>query len=141
MNTSTSAINFAKNQINDAGKNDSGAFHPPKNSVTASPLTANIPKYSPMKNTAYLKPEYSVMNPPMISDSPSGRSNGDRFVSAIAATINNTNPARPQGVKTFHFGKIHSQASCRSTIAERDIVPEIITTDNEATTKGISKLI
>ena len=36
-----------------------GACQPPRNNVMARPLTANMPMYSPRKNSANLKPEYS----------------------------------------------------------------------------------
>ncbi len=39
---------------------DSGDVHPPRNSVMPRPLMANIPRYSPRKNSANLKPEYSL---------------------------------------------------------------------------------
>ena len=39
-------------------------------------------EYSARKNRANIPPEYSTLNPDTSSDSPSGRSNGARFVSA-----------------------------------------------------------
>src|SRR5439155_941810 len=95
---------FRKNQSHDGtqSKNVNGASQPPKNSVMPRLLTANRPKYSPMKNIAYLKPEYSIKYPAIISDSPSGRSNGVRFASAVAAMKKSTKPANPQGVRTCH---------------------------------------
>src|SRR5438132_13924734 len=80
------------------------ACHPPRNRVKASPLTANIPKYSAMKNVAYLNPEYSVMCPATISDSPSGTSNGVRFDSTRPETKNKMNAAAPHGVVTNQCG-------------------------------------
>src|SRR3982751_5454537 len=100
-------LSLAKNQMYE-GTNSSilrGACHPPKNRVTASPLTANIPRYSAMKKVAYLNPEYSVICPATISDSPSGTSNGVRFDSTSPATKNRMKAAAPQGVKTNHRGK------------------------------------
>ena len=38
----------------------SGACQPPRNSVMPRPLMANMPRYSPRKNSANLNPEYSV---------------------------------------------------------------------------------
>jgi hypothetical protein len=61
------------------------------------PLSAHIPKYSAMKKSAYLKPEYSVRCPAISSLSASGRSKGDRLDSARAATMKMTKPAKPQG--------------------------------------------
>src|SRR6266481_8860759 len=101
-----SAISLPKNQSQDGSQssNASGAVHPPKNKVIAMPLTANMPRYSARKKSANLKPEYSMKYPAMISDSPSGRSNGERFDSAMAAIRNRTNPAKPHGVKTCQCG-------------------------------------
>src|SRR3954464_6492885 len=99
-------LSFAKNQMYE-GTNSStrrGACHPPKNRVTASPLTANIPRYSAMKNVAYLKPEYSVICPATISDSPSGTSNGVRFDSTSPEMKNKMKAVAPQGVSTNQFG-------------------------------------
>src|SRR5919201_692062 len=85
-------------------RNGSGACQPPRNTVTPNPLTANMPMYSAMKNVAYLKPEYSVMCPATISDSPSGTSNGVRFDSTRPETKNKMNATAPQGVKTNQRG-------------------------------------
>src|SRR5246127_3177359 len=65
---------------------------------------ANIPKYSAMKKVAYLNPEYSVMCPATLSDSPSGTSNGGRFDSTRPETKNRMNAAAPHGVKTIQRG-------------------------------------
>ena len=81
-----------------------GACQPPRNSVTPNPLMANIPMYSAMKNVAYLKPEYSVMCPATISDSPSGTSNGVRLDSTRPETKNKMNAAAPHGVTTNQCG-------------------------------------
>src|ERR1700728_1100998 len=104
MNKKISAPNFAPNQSHDGAHSSqlNGACHPPKNKVTAMAVMANNPRYSPRKNRAYLKPEYSVKKPAMISDSPSGKSKGERLDSAAAAMRNNSSPANPHGVNTFH---------------------------------------
>ncbi len=81
-----------------------GACQPPRNNVTARPLTANIPKYSAMKNKAYLNPEYSVMCPATISDSPSGTSKGVRLDSTRLETKNKRNAVAPHGVVTNQCG-------------------------------------
>src|SRR5438046_6273859 len=81
-----------------------GACQPPRKSVTASPLIANIPKYSARKKVAYLKPEYSVMWPATISDSPSGTSNGVRFDSTKPETKTSRKEAAPNGVKQNQWG-------------------------------------
>src|SRR5919201_2973746 len=81
-----------------------GACQPPRNNVVANPVIANIPMYSARKKVAYLKPEYSVMCPATISDSPSGTSNGVRFDSTRPDTKNKMNAVAPHGVKTNHRG-------------------------------------
>ena len=60
INITIIARSFAKNQRYDGTqvKNDNGAVHPPRNSVIAKPLMANMPRYSPRKNKANLNPEY-----------------------------------------------------------------------------------
>src|SRR4051795_309035 len=102
----SSAPSLAKNQSHDGtiSRNGSGACQPPRNKVTASPLTANMPKYSARKKIAYLNPEYSVMWPATISDSPSGMSNGVRFDSTSPETKKRTKAAAPHGVKTNQRG-------------------------------------
>src|ERR1700716_1770229 len=106
-----------------------GACQPPRKSVTASPLMANIPKYSARKKVAYLNPEYSVMCPATISDSPSGTSNGVRFDSTRPETKNKRNAAAPHGVKTNQRGaKPCEYPACASTIASAESDPTIITT-------------
>src|ERR1700676_4789972 len=64
------------------GKGDS---QPPKKRIVARHETVIMLAYSPMKNIANLKLEYSVWKPATSSDSASGRSNGTRLVSATAA--------------------------------------------------------
>src|SRR5262245_55921628 len=98
------AISFQKNQSHDGTQSShvNGANQPPRNKVMPSPHKAKRPRYSPRKNSANLKPEYSVKYPAMISDSASGRSNGARFASAAAAIRNRMNPKTPHGVKRFH---------------------------------------
>ena len=64
-----------------------GPFQPPQNRIAPKSANRNIAQYSPMKNIAQRKPEYSVMKPATSSLSASGRSNGARFVPAVAQTI------------------------------------------------------
>src|SRR4029453_11221412 len=106
MKTKSNTDNLAKNQTNDGMKpsHGRGACQPPRNKVTARPLTANIPRYSAMKKVAYLKPEYSVMWPATISDSPSGTSNGVRFDSTRPETKNKMKAVKPHGVRTNQCG-------------------------------------
>ena len=62
MKTKIEVITFPKNQIHDGThvRNENGADQPPRNSVVPSPEIENIARYSPRKNSANLKPEYSV---------------------------------------------------------------------------------
>src|SRR5256886_17248535 len=96
---------------------DTGECQPPRNSVAASPVMANIPMYSAMKKVAYLKPEYSVMWPATISDSPSGTLNGVRFDSTRPDTKNKMNAVAPHGVKKNKRSTKHNvYPSCATTI-------------------------
>src|SRR5437667_9902698 len=63
-----------------------GACQPPKNITTVSALIRIMFMYSARKNSAKLIPEYSIMCPATISDSPSTTSNGARLVSASPLT-------------------------------------------------------
>ena len=65
-----------------------GISQPPKNSVAVRPLTVAMLAYSAMKNIENFMPLYSVWYPATSSDSASGKSNGNRLVSAKAATRN-----------------------------------------------------
>src|SRR6266513_6494554 len=116
-----------------------GACQPPRNSVTPKPLMANIPRYSAMKNVAYLNPEYSVMCPATISDSPSGTSNGVRLDSTRPETKNNMNAAAPHGVKTNQRGTTPSVYSpCAKTILSGISEPTTITTGSTVMISGNS---
>ena len=59
-----------------------GGSQPPRNRITASIETRIMLAYSARKNIANDMPEYSIMWPATISDSPSTTSNGWRLVSA-----------------------------------------------------------
>src|ERR1041384_6206150 len=120
MKTKIRMPNFAKNQSQEGtnSRKGSGACQPPRKRVTARPLTANIPRYSPRKKMAYLKPEYSVIWPATISDSPSGTSKGVRFDSTRPETKKRINAVAPQGVKTNQRGTMPSEKPpCAATIA------------------------
>src|SRR3954471_16009632 len=67
-------------QVN--GANVNGACQPPKNMSAVSALIRSMFMYSARKNMAKVMPEYSIMWPATISDSPSTTSNGARLVSA-----------------------------------------------------------
>src|SRR5919198_254270 len=68
-----------------------GRSQPPQKSVTATPATTKMLAYSARKYSDHRNPLYSVWKPATISDSASGRSNGARLVSAVAAIIYTTN--------------------------------------------------
>src|SRR5580700_7584399 len=76
MKTKMENMTLPKNQNHEGTKlrNEKGADPPPRNSVVPSPEMENMARYSPRKNSANLKPEYSVWYPATSSDSPSGRS-------------------------------------------------------------------
>src|SRR5512133_3671676 len=63
-------------------RNSNGGRQPTRNMVTARMDTSHMFAYSARKNIAKLMPEYSIMWPATISDSPSTTSNGARLVSA-----------------------------------------------------------
>src|SRR5215469_3513847 len=62
MRMAISTRSLAKNQKYEGTqmRKEKGEFQPPRKSVMASPQIANIPMYSPRKNRANLKPEYSM---------------------------------------------------------------------------------
>src|ERR1700689_4910961 len=68
-----------------------GASQPPRNNIVVVALRSIMLAYSPRKKSAKLIDEYSVLKPPTSSDSPSGRSNGWRLVSASAEIKNTMN--------------------------------------------------
>src|SRR5438132_14106093 len=63
-----------------------GACQPPKNITAHSALISHMFMYSAMKKSAKVIPEYSIMWPATISDSPSTTSKGARLVSATPET-------------------------------------------------------
>src|SRR3984885_207290 len=67
-----------------------GGSHPPRNSMVVRAQIMNMLAYSPSMNSAKVIAEYSVLKPPTSSDSPSGRSNGGRLVSARPEMKNTT---------------------------------------------------
>src|SRR5437867_10156205 len=141
MKRKISAKSLRKNQSHDGtqSKNANGASQPPRNSVMPRLLMANRPRYSPIKNSAYLKPEYSIRYPAIISDSPSGISKGVRLDSAVAAIMKRMNPAKPHGVNTCQSCRNPKTTDdCFSTIVTRDNEPVIITTVREEMTSGNS---
>src|SRR3984957_1563667 len=87
-------------QVN--GSTPNGASQPPRNRIVVIALMRIMLAYSPRKNSAKLIDEYSTKNPATISDSPSGRSNGERLVSANAEMKN-----------TMNIGNSGNQYQCR----------------------------
>src|ERR1700683_5111356 len=74
-----------------------GASQPPRNRIVVSALIRIMLAYSPRKNSAKAIALYSTKKPATISLSPSGRSNGERLVSArheMKNTINIGNSGR-----------------------------------------------
>ena len=141
MKKKSSGSSFTANQTYDGimVRNGSGAFQPPRNSVTATPLSANMPKYSAMKKRAYLKPLYSVRWPAISSLSASGKSKGARFASANDAVKKSRKPAKPHGVNTNHWGtKPQAQESCAATIAVNRSERASMTTGTTANSSGSS---
>src|SRR5262249_13579585 len=68
------------------GATANGACQPPRNMTTVSALIRIMFMYSARKNSAKVMPEYSIMWPATISDSPSTTSKGARLVSATPET-------------------------------------------------------
>src|SRR3954462_4092501 len=108
INPRSKLNSFSPNQAYDGinSRKAQGACHPPRNNVTPKPLSAHMPKYSAMKKSAYLKPEYSVKCPATSSLSASGKSKGERLDSARAEIRKMTKPAKPHGVKTCQWGRM-----------------------------------
>src|SRR5690554_6455083 len=97
-----------------------GASQPPKNSTGISAARTSMPIYSPTKKKPNFMPEYSVLKPEMISDSPSARSNGQRLDSARPATMNTMKPK--------NCGMMNQPSRCASTISRRLKLSPRITT-------------
>src|ERR1700733_6641096 len=85
---------------------------PPRKRITVVALSKIILAYSPRKKSAKLIEEYSVLKPPTSSDSPSGRSNECRLVSASAEMKKITNIGNK-------IEKANQPWRCASTILER----------------------
>src|SRR5271154_6356729 len=89
-----------------------GASQPPRNKMVVVALSKIILAYSPRKKRAKLIEEYSVLKPPTSSDSPSGKSNGCRLVSARAEIKKTTNIGNK-------IENTNQPCCCASTILER----------------------
>src|SRR5512146_791196 len=100
-----------------------GMSQPPKNSVDISALAVITFAYSAMKNIENFIALYSAWYPATSSDSASGRSNGTRFVSANAATMNTMNAIVQ--LSTFQCSP---RPACCSTIRPSETFPARIST-------------
>src|SRR3954447_6843637 len=113
----------------------SGACQPPKNITAVSALMRYMLTYSARKNMAKLMPEYSIMWPATISDSPSTTSKGARLVSATPLTKYTTSIGR-SGSQFQERNVTPLEANqplpCASTMSERFRLPETISTTTSA---------
>src|SRR3546814_2178102 len=73
------------------GAKSNGGSQPPRNRIDVIALIRIMLAYSPRKNRAKVIAEYSTKKPATSSDSPSGRSKGERLVSASVETTKITN--------------------------------------------------
>src|SRR3546814_13661285 len=73
------------------GAKSNGGSQPPRNRIDVIALIRIMLAYSPRKNRAKVIAEYSTKKPATSSDSPSGRSKGERLVSASVETKKNKN--------------------------------------------------
>src|SRR3546814_3586399 len=73
------------------GAKGDGGSQPPRNRIDVIALMRIMFAYSPRKNRAKVIAEYSMKKPATSSDSPSGRSQGERLVSARVDTKKITN--------------------------------------------------
>src|SRR5215212_2725449 len=97
-----------------------GPCQPPRKNVTASAETTIMFMYSAMKNEPKRMPPNSVLKPPTISASASGRSNGGRLVSAKPATRKIRKPT--------NCGTMYHMSLCDSTIWTSDSEPAVMIT-------------
>src|SRR5438874_7408591 len=112
-----------KSHVSPVSQCGNGRIHPPSQSVTAIDETAIIAEYSARKNNDQRKPEYSVWNPAVSSDSASGKSNGARLVSATIATANTKKAISPSG-KNLKMNQVCcASCACTSPIMLRVPVP------------------
>src|SRR3954468_11233788 len=117
------------------GANVNGACQPPKNMITVSALIRIMFMYSARKKSAKVMPEYSIMWPATISDSPSTTSNGARLVSATPETKYTTRIG--SSGSQFHDRKLRPRSAnqplaCASTMSERFRLPDTMSTTTSA---------
>src|SRR5687767_1020152 len=112
-----------------------GDCQPPKNMTAASVLIRIMFMYSARKNSAKVMPEYSIMWPATISDSPSTTSNGARLVSAMPETKYTTSIG--SSGSQFQDRKVAPREAnqplpCASTMSDRLRLPDTISTTTRA---------
>src|SRR5918998_4312982 len=95
------------------GGNGIGDSQPPRNRIVPRAHMPMMATYSPSMKSRNGVEEYSTMNPATSSDSASGRSNGGRFVSAIAEMKNTTNMGNSH---SQYQPRIPKAVSCERTI-------------------------
>src|ERR1700712_2509447 len=124
MNTNSRKQILAMNQIGPGtqvnGANGSGGSQPPRNRMAVIADIRIMLAYSPRKNSANDIELYSTKNPATISLSPSGRSNGERLVSARAEMKNTMNIG--------NSGTQNHTVDCARTISVRFRLPTQIST-------------
>src|SRR3954468_6313617 len=112
-----------------------GACQPPKNMTAVSAEISSMFMYSARKKSAKVMPEYSIMWPATISDSPSTTSKGARLVSAMPETKYTTSIGRSGS--QFHDMKLAPRSAnqplaCASTMSERFRLPDTMSTTTSA---------
>src|SRR5947208_3282934 len=121
-----------------------GSVQPPKNIIVATAAIPNISPYSPNWNRANRMPVYSAKYPATSSDSASGKSNGTRLTSAVAAVrkvrlarIPNGSPNHPIGEGSLNINQLPC-LTCASTMPTVDRVPATIAAHRMPRASGIS---
>src|SRR5947208_14245203 len=100
-------------------------FQPPRNSIVAMPLTANMVPYSAMKRIRQQKPLASVWKPATSSLSASAKSNGARLQLAVAHVKYVQNAANVKG--SWNKYQFQKKPVCCRQMALKFIVPATIT--------------
>src|SRR5688500_4188248 len=112
-----------------------GDCQPPKNMTAASVLIRIMFMYSARKNSAKVMPEYSILWPATISDSPSTTSKGARLVSATPDTKYTTRSG--SSGSQFHDRKVRPRSAnqpspCPVTMSDRFKLPDTMSTTTRA---------
>src|SRR2546430_233954 len=124
-----------------------GSVQPPKNIIVATAAIPNISPYSPNWNRANRMPVYSAKYPATSSDSASGKSNGTRLTSAVAAVRKvrlarspNGSPNHPIGEGSLNINQLPC-LTCASTMPTVDRAPATIAAHRMPRASGISSRI